>query len=234
MFDCKPCKTPCTLVAYLVANDSSLLVDPTFYRSMVGALQYLTFTWPDLSFAVLQAYQFMSSPTANHHQVVKIILRYLQGTHHQGLAFTPSPLTLFTYSDADWVGDPMNRKSIFVILVFLGNFPITWSAKQQPIVSCSSTKAKYRALASLVAELCWIKMLLKDFSVFLFAPPILWCDTVSALAIDSNLVFYACAKHIEVEYHFVRERVLRYDLQVQFVASQDQLTDILTKVLPSP
>lgn len=71
----------------------------------------------------------MSSPTANHHQVVKIILRYLQGTHHQGLAFTPSPLTLFTYSDAYWVGDPMNRKSIFVILVFLGNFPITWSAK---------------------------------------------------------------------------------------------------------
>ena len=93
---CKSCKTPCSPAALLVANDSPLLVDPTFYRSMVGALQYLTFTRPDLSFAVQQACQFMSSPTANHFQATKQILRYLQGSLH---------------------------------LVFLGNCPITWSAK---------------------------------------------------------------------------------------------------------
>ena len=77
-------------------------------------------------------------------------------------------------------------------------------------------------------------MLLKDLGVFLHAAPILWCDNVSALAIASNLVFHARTKHIEVDYHFVRERVLRHDLQVKFVASQDQLADVLTKGLSSP
>lgn len=94
MSDCKPCKTPCSPAALLVANDSPLLVDPTFYRSMVGALQYLTFTRPDLSFAVQQACQFMSSPTANHFQATKQILRYLQGSLH--LVFLGNcPITWF-------------------------------------------------------------------------------------------------------------------------------------------
>ena len=77
-------------------------------------------------------------------------------------------------------------------------------------------------------------MLLKDFGVFLTNPPIMWCDNVSTLVIASNLVFHARIKHIEVDYHFVRERVLRHDLQVKFVAFQDQLADILTKGLASP
>ena len=77
-------------------------------------------------------------------------------------------------------------------------------------------------------------MLLKNFGVFLTNPPIMWCDNFSTLAIASNLVFHARIKHIEVDYHFVRERVLRHDLQVKFIASQDQLADILTKGLASP
>ena len=117
----------------------------------------------------------------------------------------------------------MDRKSVSRILVFLGNSPITWYTKQQPTVSRSSTEAEYQALASSAAELCWIRMLLQDFGVFLFAPSILRCDNVSTLSIASNPIFYARTKHIEVDYHFVRERVLRHDLQVQFVALQDQL-----------
>ena len=86
-------------------------------------------------------------------------------------------------------------------------------------MSRSSTEVEYRALASVAAELCWIRMLLKYLGVFLRAAPILWCDNVSTLAIASNPVFHARIKHIEVDYHFVRERVLRHDLQVKFVAS---------------
>ena len=118
--------------------------------------------------------------------------------------------------------------------MFLGNSPITWSGKKQSTVSFSSAEAQYRALASATAELCWIRMLLKDFGVFLPHPPILWCDNVLALAIASNPVFHARTNHIEVDYHFVRKRVLRHDLQVKFVASQDQLANILTKGLASP
>ena len=95
----------------------------------------------------------MANPTSNHLQVAKRILRYLQGTVHQGLSFTLGPLVLSAYSDANWAGDPLDRKSISGIVVFLGHSPITWSAKKQPTVSHSSTEAEYRALAS-AAELC--------------------------------------------------------------------------------
>lgn len=154
MSDCKPCKTPCSPNTHLVPHDSPLLPDPTLYRSLVGALQYLTFTQPDLSFAVQQACQFIANPTSNHLQATKRILRYLRGSVHQGLSFTPVPLVLSAYSDADWAGDPLDKKSISGIVVFLGNSLITWSSKKQPTVSHSSTKAEYRALASAVAELC--------------------------------------------------------------------------------
>ena len=105
-------------------------------------------------FAVQQACQFMANPTSNHLQAAKQILRYLQGIVHQGLAFTPGSLVLSAYSDADWAGDPLDRKSISGILVFLGNSPITWSAKKQPTVSRSSIEAEYRALAFASTELC--------------------------------------------------------------------------------
>ena len=82
-------------------------------------------------------------------------------------------------------------------------------------------------------ELCWIRQVLRDLGIFLSFPPKLWCDNVSALAIASNLVFHALTKHVEVDYHFVRERVLRRDLQVRYIATGDQLADIFTKSLSS-
>ena len=128
----------------------------------------------------------------------------------------------------------LNCRFITEIVFFFGNCPITWSAKKQATISRSSTKAEYRALASLTAELCWICMLLRDLGIFLPHPPLLWCDNVSALAIASNPVFHACTKHIKVDYHFVKERVLKHDLHVKFISFHDQLADIFTKGLPSP
>ena len=176
----------------------------------------------------------MSNPTFNHLQVAKRILRYLQGLIHQGLAFTLGPSTLSAYSDVDQTSDPMDRRYISSILVFLGNSPITQCAKKQPVVFRSSIEVEYRALASSATKLYWTRMLLKDFGVFLTNPPILWYDNVSTLSIASNLVFHARTKHIEVDYRFVHERVLRHDLQVKFIVFQDQLADILTKGLASP
>jgi hypothetical protein len=117
--------------------------------------------------------------------------------------------------------------------VYLGSNPITWSAKKQPTVSRSSTESEYRALATASAEVCWLRTLLKDLGIFLSQPPILWCDNVFALAIASNPVFHARTKHIEVDFHFIRERVLRKDLVVKFVSTNDQLADIFTKSLPT-
>ena len=175
----------------------------------------------------------MCSPTQNHFQAAKRILRYIRGTLHFGIAFTPGFPSLSAYCDADWAGDPVDRRSISGIVVFFGNCPITWSAKKQSTVSRSSTEAEYRALASTAAELYWIRMLLRDLGIFLSTPPLMWCDNVSALAIASNPVFHARTKHIEVDYHFVREKVLRKDLMVKFISSNDQLADLFTKGLPS-
>jgi hypothetical protein len=115
----------------------------------------------------------------------------------------------------------------------LGNNAITWSAKKQPTVSRSSIESEYRALAIASAEICWVWSLLKDLGIYLTDPPILWCDNVSTLAIASNPVFHARTKHIEVDFHFVRERVLRKDLVVKFVSTVDQLANIFTKSLPT-
>jgi hypothetical protein len=171
----------------------------------------------------------MSAPTTIHLAAAKRILGYIRGTLFHGVAFTPGPLHLSAFNDADWAGDLDNRRSTSGFLVYLGSNPITWSVKKQPTVSCSSTKSEYRALAIASAELYWIRTLLKDLGIFLSQTPILWCDNVSALAIASNPVFHARTKHIEVDFHFIRERVLHKDLVVKFVSTTDQLADSFTK-----
>uniref|UniRef100_A0A2N9ITN0 Reverse transcriptase Ty1/copia-type domain-containing protein n=1 Tax=Fagus sylvatica TaxID=28930 RepID=A0A2N9ITN0_FAGSY len=223
MVDSKIAHTPCSPNTRLSIHEGELLFDPHGYRSLVGALHYLTFTRPDISFAVHQVCQYMVAPTTTHLTAAKRILRYIKGTLFHGIAFTPGPLHLSVYSDADWAGDPDDRRSTSGLLVYLGSNPITWSAKKQPTVSRSSTESEYRALATASAEVCWLRTLLKDLGIFLSQPPILWCDNVFALAIASNPVFHARTKHIEVDFHFIRERVLRKDLVVKFVSTNDQL-----------
>uniref|UniRef100_A0A2N9E4D6 Reverse transcriptase Ty1/copia-type domain-containing protein n=1 Tax=Fagus sylvatica TaxID=28930 RepID=A0A2N9E4D6_FAGSY len=185
----KPAKTPSSPNTRLSLHEGDLLSDPHGYRSLVGALHYLTFTRPDISFAVHQVCQYMAAPTTTHLSAAKRILRYIKGTLFHGIAFTPGPLTLSVYSDADWAGDPDDRRSTSGLLVYLGSNPITWSAKKQATVSRSSTESEYRALATASAEVCWLRTLLKDLGIYLSQPPILWCDNVSALAIASNPVF---------------------------------------------
>jgi hypothetical protein len=88
-------------------------------------------------------------------------------------------------------------------------------------------------LSIATAELYWLWMLFKELKIFLSTPPVLWCDNVSALALASNPVFHARTKHIEVDYHFVHEKVLNRDIIIKFISTQDQVADIFTKGLPS-
>lgn len=120
------------------------------------------------------------------------------------------------------------------MVVFLGNSPITWSTNKQLTVARSSTEAEYRALASAAAELCWIKMILKNLGVYLSLPRMLWCDNVSALALASSPISLAKTKHIEVDYHYIKEKVLNKDLQINFISTHYQLANIFTKALSFP
>jgi hypothetical protein len=188
-------------------DDGVPLQDPTPFRSMVGGLQYLTFTRPDLTYVVNHICQFMHQPTDQHLVAAKRILRYVQGSLHHGLTFRPGPLTLTAYTDSNWVGDPMDRHFTMGLIIFLGHNPITWQSKKQPTVSRFSIEAEYRALANCTADLSWVRMVLKDLGIFLRHPPTIWCDNLSALALATNPVFHARTKHVEVDYHLYMRKL---------------------------
>ncbi|XP_028102607.1 uncharacterized protein LOC114301842 [Camellia sinensis] len=229
MSDCKSYSSPMALKHSDSSTDISFS-NPSLYRSVVGVLQYLTITHPDLSFAMNYACQFMHLPMDSHFAHVKRLLRYVKGTLHLGLHFSPGPLLLQAYSDSDWVGSSYDRRSIIGFCVFLGHNLIFWSAKKQPTVARSSTDAEYCALAQTAAELSWLTMLLSDLHIIVPSPT-LWCGNISAISLSSNLVFHARTKHVEVDYHFVRERVAAKQLHICHISTLDQLADIFTKPL---
>ena len=175
----------------------------------------------------------MSNPTTLHLEATKRVLRYIRGTLYHGISFSSGPLTLTAFSDADWAGDPFDRRST-TSLVFLGPSPISWSSKKQTTVTRSSTEAEYRALATTAAKVSWLRILFKELRIFLSHVPVLWCDNASAIALSANPMFHSRTKHIEVDYHYVHEKGLHRDLCVRFVSGKDNLADIFTKPLPSP
>lgn len=232
MVDCQPMPTPLDL-KHNPPIDSEPLSDPTSFRGIVGSLQYLTLTRPDLSFSVNFVSQFMHSPTHAHLKYVRRILRYLKGTIHYGLNLrSDTTLALSAFSDADWAGCPTTRRSTTGYCTFLGSNIISWCAKKQSTVARSSTEAEYRAMAHTAAELTWLGYILSDLRIFPPHPPKLFADNVSALFLTVNPVFHARSKHIALDYHYVRERVAQGALITQHIPSTCQLADVFTKSVP--
>lgn len=176
----------------------------------------------------------MHRPSTTHWTAVKRILRYLKGTISCGLHIRKDHhFILHGFSDADWAGNPDDRRSVSGFALFLGSNLLSWSSKKQRTVARSSTESKYKSLANATAELIWIQSLLSELGVPHRCPPILWCDNLSAIYLTENPIFHARTKHIEIDYHFVRERVSRNQLLVRFIGTEDQIADILTKGMSS-
>ena len=164
---------------------------------------------------------------------MKRILRYIKGTIKLGLSFGKSESMLVSaFSDADWAGCVDDRRSTGGFTMFLGDNLISWTAKKQPTVSRSSTEAEYKALANAVAEMVWVQKLLTELGIRHPPKARLWCDNLGATYLSANPVFYARTKHIEIDFHFVRERVAQKLLEVRLVSTGDQLADGFTKALP--
>ncbi|KAM2621688.1 hypothetical protein TB2_026408 [Malus domestica] len=233
MMHCKPAKTP--LPTNFKHETSGIqLENVSEYQRLVGKLIYLTITRPDIAYAVSFVSQFMHSPTSHHLQLVKRILRYLKSSMSTGIFMQKNGhFTIEGYTDSDWAGNVLDRKSTTGYCTLVGGNLVTWKSKKQSVVARSSAEAEYRAMASTACELIWLKSLLHDLDIISSKPILLHCDNQAAMHIAANPVFHERTKHIEVDCHFVRNQVQSKLLQTAFVRSSDQLADVFTKPLPS-
>ncbi|XP_019052468.1 PREDICTED: uncharacterized protein LOC109114376 [Nelumbo nucifera] len=160
--------------------------DPTQYRSIVGALQYVTHTQPDVAFTVNKACQFLQNPTNDHWTAVKYILHYLKDSTSNSLGY------LVAFSDADWAGCLDYFWSTGGYGIFLGSHLISWSVKKQPTIARSSIEADFCSLANTTIELLWLQSLLWDLGIHPSVPPILYCEV--RMDFKKDLMQQACAK----------------------------------------
>lgn len=208
MLDAKTVATPMQTSPKLSLKSGTPITNVTEYCMVVGSLQYLAFTRPDICFAVNKLSQFMHCPTDEHWQATKRVLRYLAGTSSHGILLrSNNVLNLHVFSDADWAGDADDYASTNAYIVYLGNQPISWSAKKQSGVARSSTEAEYRAIANAASEVRWICNVLSELHIKLPKAPVIYCDNVGTTYLSANPVFHSRMKHLALDYHYIRCQV---------------------------
>ena len=177
----------------------------------------------------------MHDPREPHLALIKRLLRYVKGTLDYRLHLRASSASSLTaYSDADWAGCSDTRRSTSGFYVYLGHNLVSWSSKRQTTVSRSSAEAEYCAFIHAVAECCWVRQLLQELHQPITTATVVYCDNVSVVYMTANPVHHRRTKHVELDIHFVREKVALGQVRVLHVPSSHQFVDIITKGLSSP
>nr|XP_016487034.1 PREDICTED: uncharacterized mitochondrial protein AtMg00810-like [Nicotiana tabacum] len=192
----------------LKAKGGALLVDPTYYRKLVGKLNFLTYTRPDIAYGIQYLIQFMQEPKESHLKAAFHLLRYLKGDITLGIfMLKDEDCTIRAFYDSDWAACPDSRRLVSGYLVLLGNSPISRKSKKQETISLSSVEAEYKSLRKVVGELVLLCTLLDGLNVPYPRPVSVHCDSQSALHIARNSVFHERTKHIEVDFYFMCDKL---------------------------
>jgi hypothetical protein len=231
MKDAKPAKTLMGNDRHLDVDKGGKSVDQKAFQSMIGSLLYLCASRPNIMLSVCMCARFQSDPKECHFVAVKQILRYLSHTPCFGIWYPKgSTFDLIGYSDSDYVGCKVDRKSISGTCQFLGRSLMSWSSKKQTSVALSTAEAKYVAAGQCCMQLLWMRQILRDFGYNLSEVPLL-CNNESAIFLVDNLVEHSCTKHIDIWHHFLRDHQQRGDIDVCHIRTENQLAVIFTKPL---
>ncbi|GJT84401.1 putative ribonuclease H-like domain-containing protein [Tanacetum coccineum] len=225
----KTTSTPIETQKPLIKDEEADDVDVHLYRSMIGSLMYLTTSRPDIMFAVCACSRFQVTPKTSHLHAVKRIFRYLKGKPKLGFWYPKeSPFNLEAYSDSDYAGANLDRKSTTGGCQFIGRRLISWQCKKQTIMATSTTEAEYVAVANCCGQVLWIQNQLLDYE-FNFMNTKIYIDNESTICIVKNPMFHSKTKHIEIRHHFIRDTYEKKIIQVLKIHTDDNVADLLTK-----
>jgi hypothetical protein len=178
--------------------------------------------------------RYLREPTENQLRAAKRVLRYLKDTSDFGITYkSGTELKLDGYSDADWAGDPIDRKSTAGYVFKVANGPITWKSKRLPTIALSSTESEYMGLAHCIKEMLWIQQVFRELNLDLPIPNI-YEDNNGAIQLIQHPAHHERTKHIDIRFHFIRNVLQEGKLKIQRVDTKSQLADIFTKPLAAP
>lgn len=232
MENCNAVKNPMVPGQQLTRDEGGELADETEYKRLVGSLIYITATRPDVVFSVSLLSRYMSKPTQNHMAAAKRVLRYLQGTHDYGIMYMKGGKDCMNaYTDSDYAGDLMDRKSTSGYLFLLSSGAVAWASKKQPIVTLSSTEAEFVAATACACQAVWMRKVLSEMRHVQKGAIIIHCDNNSTIKLSKNPIMHGRTKHIDVRYYFLRDLVKEGSIEMIHCGSKEQLADIMTKPL---
>jgi hypothetical protein len=222
MEDCCPADNPVEYGTKLTKKGEGDLVNPIYYKSIVGCLCYLTCTRPDILFGVSLISRYIEKPRRSHLKTTKRIFYFVKGTTSYGSFYSSSHnLEITGYSDSDWAKNLEDRKSPTVFVFFMGETTFTWTSKKQSIVALSTCEAEYIVVASCVCHAIWLRKLMEDLQKQSKATRI-FIDNKSSIVLAKNLVHHERSKHIDTRFYFIREHIKEGDMELVHVKTHEQ------------
>jgi len=204
------------------------------YRQLIGVLSYLAHTTrSDIANAVCILSQHCANPGLRHWTAAKRVLRYLKGTLDFGPVYRRTGQAIHFYCDASHASDASDRRSVSGVYAILAGAPVVWHSVKQKTVSLSSMESEYKSLSLTVREEMWIRNILTEVQFMTPEdPPVkIFCDSRPALDHAENYIENSRTRHLEIAHHFVRERVEADKIKLQYISTNENLADLLTKPL---